>query len=111
MSKELAKTEANDRLAEQIATLIENAKQHIVTTVNSTMTATYYEIGRRLVEHEQKGKKRAQYGAKLIPDLAKRLTERLRARRGLKAGIFCGKARRRFGNCAAAKLPWFFRIP
>ena len=76
MSKELAKTEDNDRLAEQIATLIENAKQHIVTTVNSTMTATYYEIGRRLVEHEQKGKKRAQYGAKLIPDLAKRLTER-----------------------------------
>ena len=76
MSKELADTDGNDRLAEQIALLIENAKLHIVATVNSTMTATYYEIGRMIVEHEQKGKKRAQYGAKLIPDLAKQLTER-----------------------------------
>ena len=96
MSKELANTEGrresgascatadtrpslaigNDRLAEQIALLIENAKQHIVATVNSTMTATYYEIGRMIVEHEQQGKRRAEYGAKLLPDLAKRLTKR-----------------------------------
>lgn len=68
--------DGNDRLAEQIALLIENAKQHIVTTVNSTMTATYYEIGRMIVEHEQQGKRRAEYGAKLLPDLAKRLTKR-----------------------------------
>lgn len=77
MSKELANTEVRDRMAEQIALLIENAKHHIIAEVNSTMTATYYEIGRMIVEHEQKGKKRAQYGAKLIPDLAKRLTDRL----------------------------------
>ena len=76
MSKELKNMDGNDRLAEQIALLIENAKQHIVTTVNSTMTATYYEIGRMIVEHEQQGKRRAEYGAKLLPDLAKRLTER-----------------------------------
>ena len=76
MSKELKNMDGNDRLAEQIALLIENAKQHIVTTVNSTMTATYYEIGRMIVEHEQQGKRRAEYGAKLLPDLAKRLTKR-----------------------------------
>ena len=76
MGKELTNTGNSDILAEQIAALVENAKQHIVATVNSTMTATYYEIGRMIVEHEQKGQKRAQYGAKLIPDLAKRLTER-----------------------------------
>ena len=52
MSKELKNMDGNDRLAEQIALLIENAKQHIVATVNSTMTATYYEIGRMIVEHE-----------------------------------------------------------
>ena len=65
-----------DRLTEQIAALIETAKQHIIVQVNSTMTATYYEIGRMIVEQEQKGEKRAEYGAKLLPDLAKRLTER-----------------------------------
>ncbi|MBO6179947.1 MAG: hypothetical protein J6O04_12305 [Selenomonadaceae bacterium] len=76
MGKELTNVEGSDSLAEQIAALIENAKQHIVATVNSTMTATYYEIGRLIVEHEQQGKRRAEYGAKLLPDLAKRLTER-----------------------------------
>ena len=76
MDKKLANTANTDRLAEQISVLIENAKQHIAATVNSTMTATYYEIGRMIVEHEQQGKRRAEYGAKLLPNLAKRLTER-----------------------------------
>ena len=76
MGKELANTEVSNQLAEQIALLIENAKHHIIAEVNSTMTATYYEIGRMIVEHEQKGQKRAGYGEKLIPELAKRLTER-----------------------------------
>ncbi|MBQ1509864.1 MAG: hypothetical protein IIZ54_03080, partial [Selenomonadaceae bacterium] len=76
MSKELANTEVHDRMAEQIVLLIENAKHHIIAEVNSTMTVTYYEIGRLIVEHEQKGQKRAGYGEKLIPELARRLTER-----------------------------------
>ena len=41
---------SNDHLVEQIAALIENAKQHVVTVVNSTMIVTYYEIGRMIVE-------------------------------------------------------------
>ena len=77
MSKELAKIEDTDHLAEQIANLIEQAKQHVIAQVNSTMTCTYYEIGRMIVEQEQKGQKRAEYGAKIIPDLAKKLTVRL----------------------------------
>ena len=74
MSKELANT--SDRLSEEIAALVEKAKQHIVAAVNSTMTATYYYIGRMIVEHEQGGKRRAEYGTKLLPELAKHLTER-----------------------------------
>ena len=53
MGKELTNTGNSDILAEQIAALVENAKQHIVATVNSTMTATYYEIGRMIVEHDR----------------------------------------------------------
>jgi DUF1016 N-terminal domain len=43
--------------------------------VNTLMTATYWEIDRRIVEHEQAGEKRAGYGEELIealfPDLSK----------------------------------------
>lgn len=74
MSKDLANVDG--RLTEEIAALVEKAKQHIVAAVNSTMTATYYEIGRMIVEYEQGGKQRAEYGAKLLPELAKNLTAR-----------------------------------
>ena len=76
MRKEPANIGGSDRLAEQIAILIENAKQHIVTAVNSTMVVTYYEIGRMIVEHEQKGEQRAAYGKGVLKELSKRLTNR-----------------------------------
>jgi len=40
------------------------------------MTATYWEIGRRIVEFEQGAEKRAEYGAKLLETLAADLTRR-----------------------------------
>ena len=75
MSKELANMDSNDHLVEQIAALIENAKQHVVTVVNSTMIVTYYEIGRMIVEHEQKGELRAEYGKSVLKELSKNLTK------------------------------------
>jgi len=44
--------------------------------VNSILTATYWEIGRRIVEHEQQGASRAEYGQGLLRRLAKDLTAR-----------------------------------
>jgi hypothetical protein len=44
--------------------------------VNSLMTATYWEIGRRIVEHEQAGQHRADYGKELILHLSTSLTAR-----------------------------------
>src|SRR6266446_3086088 len=44
--------------------------------VNAVMTATYWEIGRRIVEVEQRGKKRAEYGEALLKKLASDLTAR-----------------------------------
>ena len=46
-------------------------------TVNAFMTATYWEIGRRIVEFEQGGAKRAEYGEELLMRLADDLTKRL----------------------------------
>ena len=39
------------------------------------MTYTYYEVGRRIVEEEQKGEKRAEYGKQLVENLSKILTK------------------------------------
>ncbi len=45
------------------------------TVVDTFQVMTNFEIGRRIVEHEQKGAKRAAYGTKLLKDLSARLTE------------------------------------
>lgn len=54
--------------------LIENAKRSIVRNVNSTMVVTYFQIGRMIVEDEQKGAAYAQYGGQTIKKLSDHLT-------------------------------------
>src|SRR5436190_1504110 len=57
-----------------IAELLEAARHSAARTVNALMTATYWEIGRRIVEFEQGGKARAEYGEELLQRLAKDLS-------------------------------------
>jgi len=59
-----------------IAELLEASRRTAARTVNALMTATYWEIGRRIVEFEQGGKKRAEYGEELLQRLALDLTAR-----------------------------------
>ena len=59
-----------------IAELLEIARRTAARTVNALMTATYWEIGRRIVEFEQGGEKRAEYGEGLLARLADDLTAR-----------------------------------
>jgi predicted nuclease of restriction endonuclease-like (RecB) superfamily len=54
--------------------LLNKARTEIVSNVNKTMVYTYYEIGRIIVEEEQKGKGRAEYGQQLIEDLSEKLS-------------------------------------
>ncbi|MDR0846360.1 MAG: DUF1016 N-terminal domain-containing protein [Lactobacillales bacterium] len=61
---------------ENVVSLINDARGHLVKTVNSTMVVTYYEIGRRIVEVEQKGEERGGYGEKLIEKLSEHLTRK-----------------------------------
>ncbi|MEO6910184.1 MAG: DUF1016 N-terminal domain-containing protein, partial [Edaphobacter sp.] len=58
-----------------MATLLDTARAASVRNVNALMTATYWEIGTRIVEFKQKGKKRAEYGEALIKQLAEDLTQ------------------------------------
>ena len=59
-----------------IAELLETARRTAARTVNALMTATYWEIGRRIVEFEQEGATRAAYGEKLLTQLSHDLTSR-----------------------------------
>ena len=63
-------------LAERIITLVAEAKRKVVSAVNVALVYTYYEVGRMIVEEEQGGKKRAQYGKAQLQALSKKLTER-----------------------------------
>jgi len=63
-------------LVKDLSGLLESARRAAARTVNAVMTATYWEIGRRIVEHEQGGEKRAAYGKELIGRLARDLTAR-----------------------------------
>jgi predicted nuclease of restriction endonuclease-like (RecB) superfamily len=58
----------------EIVELLQAARAASVRSVNALMTATYWEIGRRIVEFEQNGAERAEYGEELIKQLAGDLT-------------------------------------
>ena len=59
-----------------IVELLENARLTTARCANAIMTASYWEIGRRIVEFEQKGKDRAIYGEALLKHLGEDLSRR-----------------------------------
>ena len=63
-------------LGEKIEHLIEEARKRTVTAVNTAMGYTDYEIGRMIVEDEQQGEQRAEYGATMLKKVAERLTRK-----------------------------------
>lgn len=64
----------SNNLYQSIKSLLEKAKSQIVRNVNITMVLTYYEMGRIIVEDEQKGKYRAEYSKKILEQLSEQLT-------------------------------------
>lgn len=61
-------------LVENIGSLLSESKKQVVQTVNNVLVKTYWEIGRYIVEFEQNGKERAEYGDELLVTLSKDLT-------------------------------------
>ncbi|PIY19296.1 DUF1016 domain-containing protein [Candidatus Desantisbacteria bacterium CG_4_10_14_3_um_filter_40_18] len=62
-------------LYSDIRNLIESARNKVYQSVNWEMVITYWEIGKRIVEEEQQGENRAEYGKFLIKNLAKKLSD------------------------------------
>lgn len=70
----MAKRIDNIQLYDKVALLIEQARKQVATTVNLIIVHTYFEIGRMIVEDEQDGKERAEYGKHVLQELAEKLT-------------------------------------
>jgi predicted nuclease of restriction endonuclease-like (RecB) superfamily len=64
-------------LVKEIRDLVQHARQVVSRNVNTLQVATNFEIGRRIVEHEQQGMLRAEYGERILKELSHRLTEDL----------------------------------
>ena len=69
------KVEIKKDIYQEIHDLLHKARQNIISNINSTMTKTYFLIGKRIVEEEQDGNKRAEYGKKLMKTLSEKLTK------------------------------------
>ena len=66
-----------DGLLADVVHVIEDARRAAARSVNAVMTATYWFVGRRIVELEQRGQVRAAYGEALLERLSNDLTARL----------------------------------
>lgn len=78
-NKELTHLEDNriDALSNRITQLMAEARNKVAKAINTVMVYTYFEIGRYIVEDEQDGEYRAQYGKQVLAELSGKLTEKL----------------------------------
>jgi predicted nuclease of restriction endonuclease-like (RecB) superfamily len=65
---------AMDKWIDEIKAIMETAKQRVAGNINSVMLEAYWHVGKSIVEHEQSGEIKAQYGKRVLAELSKRLT-------------------------------------
>ena len=63
-------TSVSADLYHEIRRIVQSAKNKVYTAVNTAMVEAYWLIGKRIVEEEQQGEERAQYGQELIKKLS-----------------------------------------
>jgi len=66
---------SNNKFQSQIVSLLQEARNKVVRSVNQTMVVTYFEIGKMIVEEEQDGKERADYGKEILKSLSSILSK------------------------------------
>ena len=74
MTKGENKYIANVSFITEIKDIINRARQKAYSAINTVMIETYWLVGRRIVEEEQGGASRAEYGRALLKNLATELT-------------------------------------
>ena len=66
-----------DNFFDKVLDILKNARKHAKMALNISMVYSYYEVGRMIIEEEQNGEQRAEYGKAILKELSKRLTESL----------------------------------
>lgn len=74
MSNQIQIKPEERNFVDEIKHLVENARLNAYTAINAVMLETYWSIGKRIVEQEQQGKSRAEYGTQLLNLLSEELT-------------------------------------
>jgi len=69
----MSKNKLNTIFYNKVTQLLKEARKSVIQTVNKTMVYTYFEIGRMIIEEEQNGKKRAEYGKQILKELSHKL--------------------------------------
>ncbi len=69
-------SKSNSQLFGKVSELLSETRKFIAKNVNQTIVLTYFEVGRLIVEDEQQGKKRAEYGKAVLKELSHKLTEK-----------------------------------
>jgi hypothetical protein len=64
----------SDSIYKRVQRILESARANVARSVNTTQVVANWLVGREIVEEEQKGKRRARYGQRLLEDLSARLT-------------------------------------
>jgi len=77
MGNKLTTTKQDKLFFTEIAAILHKARETAYKAVNTMMVQTNWQIGKRIVEQEQKGKSRADYGDYLIVNLSRYLTDTL----------------------------------
>lgn len=65
-----------NELYDQIEGIVTANRKKVVYQINNTMLETYFLIGKLIVENEQNGNIKAEYGKQVLKELSKRLTQR-----------------------------------
>ena len=65
----------NSKLINELKLLVKKARYNAIYAINKEMIIAYYEIGKKIVEEEQKGQKRAEYGKNLLETISSELTK------------------------------------
>lgn len=64
------------RLITDIGVILENARKKVYAHINPALVKAYWEIGRMIVEYEQEGEEKAEYGEKLLEKSSVDLTSK-----------------------------------
>ncbi len=62
---------------DRVLKVLESARKQANIALNTAMVYSYYEVGRMIIEEEQNGEQRAEYGKAILKELSRHLTENL----------------------------------